>query len=198
MTEDGSTASGIGVKLFVGFLVVATAALSVLVVQLTRQNKMLRKSVDKLQAAVTAGGLVPGDLVDSVRLTDADGKPYLLDFGKDKPVTLFLLTSAGCEACAETIPVWEGVLTEVQPKGLRIVNVCAGVMQPSELKNESFPMWTTYMAPTGHEGWIRRIPVAPSALLIAPSGGILQRWYGSMSDSQAAQMRTALIDVAGG
>lgn len=198
MAEERATGSDIGMKLFVGFLVVATAALSVLVVQLTRQNKALHATLDKYQAAAQAGGLIPGDLVDTIQLVDATGRPYVLDFGSGKPPTLFLLTSAGCGACEETTPAWEGVLTEVQPSGLRIVNVRAGVADPAELKEETSPMWESYMAPQGHEGWIRQIPLAPSALLIDGNGSVLQRWYGSMSDAQVAQMRTALIDVAGG
>jgi hypothetical protein len=197
MTNNGSTGPGLGAKLFVGFLVVATAALSLLVVQLTRQNKMLRATLEKLDTAAKSGGLIPGDLVDTIQLIGPGGKPYVLDFGEDKPFTLFLLTSAGCGACEETIPVWEGVLTEVRPKGLRIVNVCAGVSDPGQVEGETSPMWTTYAAPQGREGWIRRIPLAPSALLIGASGSVVQRWYGALSDAQAAQMRTALIDVAG-
>lgn len=197
MADNQNAGSSIGAKLFVAFLVVATAALSVLVVLLSNENKALSRALEKYEAAVKSKGLTVGDIVGDVQLIDAEARPFSLEFGEGRPYTLFLLTSAGCDGCELTLPVWESVLTEVQPQGLRIVNVCAGVTTPQELHEQAQPMWTSYLAPAGHEGWIRQIPLAPATLLIRPDGSILQRWYGPISEGQAAQLRTALIDVAG-
>lgn len=196
-TVAGGATGGrsIGLRLFVAFLIVATVGLAVMTVLLSRETKTLRAQVERLGKRAMAGGLIPGDLVESLTLEDASGRPYALEFGADRDPVLLLLTSLGCGSCDETTPVWEGAIAEAAPEGVRVVCVRAGA-SGEELVAGGSSAWTCYGAAVGREGWLRRIPAAPSAVLFDGTGRVLHRWIGHMSDGQAAEMRMALADVS--
>ena len=206
MSESEPGGMTMGAKLFVGFLVVATAGLSILTVALSRQNRALGEELEtmgayleKMEEKALKGGIIPGDLVEPLTLEDASGQPLDLAFGPGAPPTLLFLTSMGCGACDETIPVWEGALSEVgpiEPVSLRVVCVRAGALG-DDLATPPDAMWRCYGTQPGHEGWLRRIPVAPSAVLLDPEGRVLHRWFGHMSETRAAEFRMAIADVAG-
>jgi hypothetical protein len=197
MEDKEQSALSLGTKLFLAFLVIATAGLSILVLKLSDDNRVLRAYVQKLEGAVTQGGLIPGDLVEPITLLDADDQPFDLEFSDDAPPTLILLTSDACDSCDATIPVWEGAVAEAgpfEPDELRIVCFRAGA-QGEALRDSGTPLWTCYTTPPGREGWLRRIPVTPSAILLDPRGRVLARWYGPMSDARAPEMRMAIADI---
>ncbi len=197
MTEPTDAPRGsLGLKLFLAFLVLSTAALAAITLMLSNQNRAMRAQIEALQERVRAGGLVPGDLVEPLTLQDRRAEPFLLDFGPDRPPTLLLLTSMGCDACEHVVPLWESVLAEVRPQRLRTLGVRAGA-RPDDLARQDSSLWTCYGAEPGRERWLRRIPLTPSAVLLDPGGRVLHRWYGHPSEAQLIEMRIVLADVAG-
>jgi type II secretory pathway pseudopilin PulG len=207
MERSASTppSSTLGAKLFTTFLVIAVIALSVLTVLLSRENASLNtrltEAMERLQVAAqqlkdraTRNAIASGDTVETVELLNASGEVDPLVFGPEEPHTLLLFVQVACGACEDTVPVWEDILSEGWP-GLRVA--CVQVAQtpdaPPEPVSTAFPCRS--VSPTTTT-WLRRIPVAPSALRLTGRGQVLHTWFGHMSASQATELRAALADVA--
>lgn len=179
-------------------LLVGVVGLSVMVVLLARQNGRLRAAVEERDAAVAAlaseGGLREGDQVGPLELFDADGTARVLGFDEGHASTLILLVSTGCEACDVAVPLWEQMLEE-GGFGAMVVAVDASVREPSALGSysERFPTWGTTAQ---RIGWLREIPLTPSAVLVGPGGRVLGAWYGVRAATRTGEILDAMTEAA--
>lgn len=169
----------------------------VMTLLLSRQNAALRVELEERDRAIAAlaaaGGLRAGDAVEALRLFDADGEERWLAFDGDEAATLLLLVSAGCRACDITLPLWDAMLRE-DGGGVRVVAVDAGARGPGELGSYS-DLYPTWAAREQDVGWLREIPLTPSAVVIGPGGRVLEAWYGARAASRTGEIR-AVLDAA--
>ncbi|MCC5822454.1 MAG: hypothetical protein LAT64_06945 [Phycisphaerales bacterium] len=169
----------------------------VMTLLLSGQNAALRAELQDRDRAIAAlaaeGGLRAGDTVEALRLFDADGETRWLSFDGGEPATLLLLVSAGCRACDITLPLWDAMLRE-DDAGVRVVAVDAGARQPAELGSYS-DLYPTWAAREQEVGWLREIPLTPSAVVIGPGGRVLEAWYGARAASRTGEIR-AVLDAA--
>lgn len=176
---------------------VGLAGLSVWVVLLTRQTVALRAALEErdlaLAGLVAEGGLRPGDTVGPLSLYGASGEVIGLGFDGTGGATLLFLVSDGCSACDLTLPAWE-MLAGGDVYGARVVAVDAGAVGAASLRQYS-ALYPTYGVTPGGAGWLREIPLTPSAIAIGASGRVLGVWYGSRAASRTDEMRGVLMDA---
>lgn len=177
--------------------------LGVMVLLLAQQNAALRAELadrDRAVAALAAqGGLKEGDRVDALRVFDSSGQEALLAFDEGHAATLLFLVSAGCGACDVVLPLWDVMLAEGFA-GVRVVGVDAGARTPQTLGAYS-ARFATLGTAAADIGWLREIPLTPSAVVIGPGGRVLGAWYGARSSSRTGEIRAVLdaaVDAAGG
>ncbi len=178
---------------------VGLAGSCVWVLVLTRQNGALRRMVEERDASIVAlageGGLRVGDRVEALHMFGPDGGGQLLAFDEGYPATLLLLVNRGCTACDITIPLWEA-MTDADLAGARVVMVDAGARTPAELEAYS-PRIPVYATTSDRIGWLREIPLTPSAVAVGPGGRVLGVWYGWRASSRTEEIASALGEAAG-
>jgi hypothetical protein len=179
---------------------IGLVGLGVWVLVLTRQNAVLRREIEARDASIAAmaveGGLRVGDRVEALRTFDPDGAEHLVAFDEGHPATLILLVSRGCGACDATLPLWEA-MSEADLAGARVVMIDAGARTPAELEGYSARFPTRATTPD-HTGWLREIPLTPSALAIGPGGRVLGVWYGWRASARTPEIAGVLSEAAGG
>lgn len=187
-----------GGRVFTAFLVVATCALCVLVVMLTRQNRRLRSDNEQLAQALlreqTRGTLGIGEGVEPLTVFDIDGVERELRFAAGTP-TLVLLASSDCPHCTETLPMWDRVLTQTRAArsaGVGVVLIQIDADRPDQLKPAP-----ASLTPLGAKGatttWLRKIPISPAALWIDGGGVVRKAWHGVPSQRDEHEIASALL-----
>lgn len=189
MTADG----GARRDPFTLFLVVACTALAVLVVLLALQNRSLKAQLSARASAPPADGLKAGDVVRSFEVVDAVGVKSTVAFpfgGK----TLLLVFSSTCRACEETLPIWDRLIGEGLPNGVRL----CGMQTDLASGNAAAPLATPALAfpvygpavPRGEP--MTKFPFIPGAAVLDGGGRVLGAWFGVPTDAQIDELRAAL------
>lgn len=187
---------GGSLRWFLGFLVVATVALSVLVVLLARQNRELKT---QLAAQVAAPEPTPvpswlwaGQELPALPGIDQAGAPATLTFGGDAPASLALVISGSCGHCEAAMKAWGRQIERVSNSKLRIV--CIQIDAPSPKYFQKLEHnWPMFGAALDTPVWTRQLPIIPVAILLDARGKITHTWLGEMDPKQEEEFMFALI-----
>jgi thiol-disulfide isomerase/thioredoxin len=184
--------------LFPVFLLLATIALTVLVVLLTGELRRTRAQLEAAEQALarerTRDSLAVGDEVGPLTLTGPDGGVRTIDFRAGRATLVFMI-SGHCPYCDQTIPVWERLLkqTETGPTSpIAIVCVQSDARTVADLKPLAGPL-TPFMPQAGVTTWLSRIPISPGVVLVGADGVVKRTWFGVPSDRDEAQLGAVLL-----
>ncbi len=173
------------------------AALSVVVLTLTRQNRDLSQEVRHLRAeskALQAGSVVPAfsaATLDGDSITVGDVAPGDLQL-------LFVLTSK-CPYCLRTLPTWKSIARQMQQSGSSRVSV-VGISLDSVADSTrryvddhdiGFPI---VRFPDARMAGIYRALGTPITVVIGEKGEVVYGRAGELSDSAAVDSLRAVLD----
>lgn len=184
-------------KLFVGFLVVATLALSVLVTLLATENRRLKNALAQAAAPVIPASLLVGRSLGPLTVTDRSGAQTTLSFTGQAPATLVLIIAGSCSHCENTIPVWERALERASNPRLRITCLQIDVPSPEALEKLTQP-WPLYGVVRDRGEWVAELPMVPAAFLLDADGVITHSWLGELDDRKAEEFMFAMIGAGMG
>lgn len=179
-------------KFFIGFLVAATLALSVLVTLLAMENRRLKSELAQASAPVIPAALSVGRSLGPLTVIDRSGEEKTLAFAGQDPATLVLVIGGSCSYCDKTIPVWERALERASNPRLRIVCLQTDVPVLEAFEKLSQP-WPLFGVVRGRGEWIAQLPMIPAAFLLDAQGVITHAWLGELDDRQAEDFMFAMI-----
>lgn len=166
------------------FLLAACAVLAVLVVVLAWQNLSLKKTVERLNAAVPAAGAVGvGDTLGEVLLIDESGDEHPLTFDGNPEGTLLLVFSTRCPACTETLPFWSELHASAGEASPRVLGI-----RLNEATGDAIVPFPVYGIDQARSAGLAKVPYIPATLLVDGRGVISQVWYGVPDASQREAM----------
>lgn len=194
-------------RLFTGALVVATIALSVLCLMLSRENKRLKGELVALASArEPADRIRVGERLGGLTLVRRDGSVRELWFSGegegervDRPALVFIM-AAGCGYCERVTPVWEKVLMDLGMGGedggghLRVAAVQTDAADAAGIMEMPGPI-PVHMAMDAEETWLRRVHIEPSVLLIDGRGEVLGAWMGLPAAGDEEGIRGAVLEA---
>ena len=175
------------------FLIAACVALCGLVIALAMQNRTLKARVGELETAVAAAGvptdvLKPGDALAPFDLVAASGEKIRLPFDGTGTRTLLLVFSSTCPACQETVPVWNRLLADGPPNGLRVVGVQTDLAGGAAAEVATFPVY-------GFDGArpdaLKKVPFIPCSAVLDEKGKVAWVTFGALDDGKTEELRRA-------
>jgi thiol-disulfide isomerase/thioredoxin len=177
---------------FTLFLGVACAALAVLTLLLSWQNRSLKAELAAAAGAPPAGALKAGDTLSPFDVVDGTGKQSHIVFdGHGR--TLLLVFSSTCGACRETIPTWNRLLAEGVPSAVQVVGIQTdfqhGGTAAVPIPDLRFPV---FGAANPAAEPMSKFPAIPGAALIDATGAVKSAWFGVPTDAQVSELRRAL------
>lgn len=169
------------------------AALIALDVALVLENRDLTRRVEELSGELAREPrppLGPGDPMPDLALFDARSRSVPLLDPQASLGTLLLVSSAGCDACANVTEAWGAVVRRCRAYPLRILELVVDA-DPSALP-QSGPGRTVVAA--GGDAWtlLGRIPGVPAALLVDAQGTVQRAFYGPSQPGLAAAVEELL------
>jgi hypothetical protein len=177
---------------FTLFLGIACAALAVLTLLLSWQNRTLKAELAAAAGAPPAGALKAGDTLKAFDVVDAAGTQTHIAF-EGHGRTLLLVFSSTCGACRETIPTWNRLLAEGVPSAVQVVGLQTDFQHSGgadvAIPDLRFPVFGA-VDPAGAP--LSKFPAIPGAALIDATGAVKSAWFGVPTDAQVAELRRAL------
>lgn len=191
---------------FTAFLLVATLALSLLVVLLMRQNRNLRSETVALRQLTGEAALPRGEMLASLETfpppapaaadpTPTDS-PDAMAFLDGRLGTFLYLFSASCGSCETMMPRVAAISARHTPSGIECFAIQIDAKAPADLAHTDLglPVRGVYEAP---RTWLRRIPLVPALVLIDHNGVLIHAWYGAPDEPQWTQIETQLAALSG-
>lgn len=157
---------------------------------LLRRNGELRQAL-KQNLALTAGERVP-----SLHGLDQQHRPIDLSFGKGRRPTLLLAFSTDCDFCEENWPAWKKLLLIARKRDIRVVAVDLGRPPSAGYILEHSLVGSPLMAevdPASVQSY--RLRMAPTTMLIGPSGTVLGIWVGVLREGSLKEATALLREV---
>lgn len=189
MTESGSPPR----DRFTLFLAVACAALAVLTLALSWQNRSLKAQLAAAANAPLPNALKVGDTLPAFDVVDAAGTQSHITFDGHGD-TLLLVFSSTCGACRQTIPTWNRLLAEGGvPSTVQIVGLQTDFGHSAEgqlaIPDLRFPVF----GPVDQAAEpMSKFPAIPGAAIIDNKGVVKAAWVGVPTDAQVTELRRAL------
>ncbi|MCC6678187.1 MAG: hypothetical protein IT436_13685 [Phycisphaerales bacterium] len=185
-------------RLFTGFLILACAALCILVVLLSQENRRLKsQSLTPAAAPGRPPALKPGDHLAPLTLIDKSGRAADFTFAAPRQRTLILAVGGGCPHCATTLPIWNDILRQVASPAVRIVGIQVEAESPDKLEPLPADFEINAVRNPRHT-WLYALPMVPATLIAGPGGDIEHAWFGELSEAQQEELRSALIEASAG
>lgn len=195
-------------NLFTAFLLLATLALSLLVLLLMRQNRNLRSETAALRQLTGESSLPKGEMLASLdtfappQPASAGADPSLTDtpdamaFLDGRLGTFLYLFSSSCGSCETIMPRVAALSARHTPSGVECFAIQIDANAPADLAHTDLglPVRGVYEAP---RTWLRRIPLVPALVLIDHNGVLIQAWYGAPDEPQWTQIETQLAALSG-
>ena len=170
----------------------ACAALAVLTLALSWQNRMLKAQLAEAANAVPEGALKVGDTLPAFDVVDAAGNQSHITFD-GRGDTLLLVFSSTCGACRETIPTWNRLVAEGVKSTVQIVGLQTDFQHTGDA---SVPMpdlrFPVFGVAGGSSEPLSKFPAIPGAALIDDHGVVKAAWVGVPSEAQVSELRRAL------
>lgn len=175
------------------FLIAACVALCGLVIALAMQNRSLKTRVGQLETAVATAGvpadsLAAGDAMPPFDLVAPSGEKIRLAFDGSGTRTLLLVFSSTCPACQETVPVWNRLLAEKEPEGIRVVGVQTDLVGGAAAEVATFPVY-------GFDGTrpeaMKKVPFIPCSAVLDTKGKVEWVTFGILDDKKTDELRRA-------
>lgn len=203
MHDDTPTAASprrASFNLFTAFLLLATLALSLLVLLLMRQNRNLRSETVALRQLTGEAALPKGEMLaslDTFAPASSDTPaPDAMTFIDGRLGTFLYLFSSSCGSCETVMPRVAALSTRHTPSGVECFAIQIDANTPEDLTHTNFglPVRGVHEAP---RTWLRRIPLVPALVLIDHNGVLIHAWYGAPDEPQWAQIETELTALSG-
>lgn len=209
MNDDTPTAASprrASFNIFTAFLLVATLALSLLVLLLMRQNRDLRSEATALRQLTGEAALPRGEMLTSLDTfappppATADlhpaGTPDTMAFLDGRLGTFLYLFSSSCGSCETIMPRVAALSARHTPSGVECYAIQIDANTPEDLVNTTLglPVRGVYEAP---RTWLRRIPLVPALVLIDHNGVLVHAWYGAPDEPQWTQIQSQLAALSG-
>ena len=187
-----SPAAPRGITWFTGFLVLATLALSVLVIVLARHNRQLRGEAAALRQLAGDSALFPGELLASLDSFAPEGTPpdsaqNALALIDGRPGTILLLYSGACGACEVVMPRFAALAARHGASGLACYAIQIDAKSPAELTHTNLGAEVRGV-PGAERSWLRRIPLVPAIVILDHEGALVRGYYGAPDDNQWTQI----------
>lgn len=87
------------------FIHLAAAALAVLVLLVSSENRLLEAQLH--QASTVQAGVEVGDPLPEVLVDDLEGRASRLSFAEQSEASVFLVFAPSCASCSENLPHWQ-------------------------------------------------------------------------------------------
>lgn len=188
-----------GARPFTAFLVVALIAACVFIVLLLRQNRGLRAELEAATKSLveerTKGQLAIGSQLSAVTLTDSGGRTRTLAFGPEK-WTLVFLVGGHCPYCEETVPIWQKLVTESQVAShpaIALATIQLDAKAATDLKPLDAPLAPELALE--RSGWLAKVPIVPSVLLVDRKGVLRRAWYGLPTTEDQQQLGKTMLGI---
>ena len=182
-------------KAFIGFLMVACAALCMQVIWLTREIRSLHSAGSEAVESAGAAGLTIGERLTTLTpmgLAPTDGAANPLDFADGRPGTLLVLVGGACETCTLTLPYFNTLRGMWADSGVEFVGVELDATDPAQLHHTAHAEFPMLCVEHGEKTWLRRVPLVPAAVLIDNQGVVRRTWFGVLSARQQQELAEAL------
>ena len=169
-----------------GFIVLALLLIG-LNVALVKQDRRLAALNKTYEANLH---LSVGDSVPPLSGVTSIGSPATVEYKPGQPKTLLLVFARSCGACESNWPAWQRVLSQIDPKRVRLIGVSL----------ESTDLSSQYLAQVGltkaemivlpNVGSVvsYRFRYTPQTILIGPEGKVEGIWSGVLQPQQIAQI----------
>lgn len=175
-------------------------ALSFCNVLLITQNFSLRKQLNSAgRVEASANSLKPGETVTPFAGIELNGRPYQVEYRKDKRKQLLLFFSPSCPYCIQQGPIWRDMLNRIDSTRFNVV----GIVGDRENKQEVM----THADALGYFKTRIALPIVsvsdemlasykltatPITLLIDDNGRVEHMWVGKWDESKTNEVAAAL------
>jgi len=165
-----------------------TALLTIALFVEVRENRSLRATLVRVtEAQARERGLEEGRALAPLQLLDPSGVLVAVGFNGFVG-TVLLFHSAGCGACAATVPHWRSALLEAARPDVHVV-VAQTDGESARMNLEGLP--TSLAVPLPPAGWLAALPAVPATLVVDANGLLVRAWYGELDEDA----RRALVET---
>ena len=190
--ESGSNISWLAVALIL--------ALSVCNLLLITQNFRLRKQLNSAgRIDASANYLKPGETVTPLAGVDLNGRPYQVEYRKDRRRHLLLFFSPSCPYCVRQGPIWRDMLNRIDSTRFNVVGIVGERENKLEVMSHADALGyfkTRIVLPivsVGDETLARyNLTATPITLLIDDNGRVEHAWVGKWDESKTNEVAAAL------
>src|SRR5262245_25230218 len=171
-----------------------TAALTVALALVVRENRRLREQLVALTAArARAAGLDEGRVLAPFTLRDAAGKDVHLDFTGEFLGTVLLFHASSCDACANSRAFWHSAIEQAARPDVRVLCIQTDVVDGPPLALEGLP--PSLAVPLPPAGWLAAIPAVPATLVVDERGALTRAWYRELDGETAQELARAIAGL---
>jgi len=175
---------------------VLTAALTITLALVVRENRRLREDLVALAGAkARAAGLEPGKVLAPFTLRDAAGKEVHLDFAGEFLGTVLLFHASSCDACANSRAFWRSAIEQAARPDVRVLCIQTDVVDGAPLALEGLP--ASLAVPLPPVGWLAAIPAVPATLVVDERGALTRAWYRELDADTAQELAGAIAGLGG-
>lgn len=167
---------------------------------LIAQNFGLRKQLNSAgRIDASANYLKPGETVTPLAGVDLNGRPYQVDYRKDRRRQLLLFFSPSCPYCIQQGPVWRDMLNRLDSTRFNVVGIVGDSENKQEVMSHADALGyfkTRIVLPivsVGDETLARyKLTATPITLLIDDNGRVEHAWVGKWDESKTNEVVAAL------
>lgn len=179
-------------------LIVGLIAVNLL---LAKQNLAMRQQLKAQADAVSPArqSLKEGEIVTDIAGISLDGRPYELNYGKDKRKHLLFFFSPTCSYCVQQAPLWRDVLNKVDGSRVEVLGLVSDQLNKQEVYTHAEELgYFKTKAPlpvvfATNETLTRyRLVATPTTLLIDKNGTVEHVWVGKWDETKTVEVAEAL------
>jgi peroxiredoxin len=179
-------------------LIVGLIAVNLL---LAKQNLAMRQQLKAQADAVSPArqSLKEGEIVSSIVGMGLDGRPYELNYGKDKRKHLLFYFSPSCIYCVQQAPLWRDTLNKVDGNRVEVLGIVSDKLDKQAVSTHAEELgYFKTKAPlpvifATNETLARyKLVATPTTLLITNNGTVEHVWVGKWDETKTVEVAEAL------